>query len=59
MAVYSFSTRDKYPIEDKTVEELKAYCDKHKLNFSRIVITALIEWSEKHGTKPAANNRKS
>lgn len=61
MAVYSFSTRAKFPEEDEVVRELKIYCDKHKLNFSRILIEALTEWRDKHGTGPRAlpNHSKS
>lgn len=42
MAVYTFSTQDKKKPQDKdTVNEVKAYCDKHKLNFSLVVIEQL------------------
>lgn len=59
MPVYSFSTRDKRPDEDETVKEVKAYCEKHKLNFSRIIIEALTAWRETHGQRTLPNNRKS
>lgn len=42
MAVYTFSTQDKKRPEDKQlIEDVKAYCDKHKLNFSLVVIEQL------------------
>jgi hypothetical protein len=59
MAVYSFSTRAKFPTEDDIVKEIKAHCDKHKLNFSRILIEALTEWRAKHESRTLPNNRKS
>lgn len=61
MAIYSFSTRAKFPEEDEVVQQIKAHCDKHKLNFSRILIESLTEWRDKHGTGPRAlpNHSKS
>lgn len=59
MAVHSFSTRDKFPDEDAAVKEIKAYCEKHKLNFSRIVVEALIMWSETNGQRKVQNHRRS
>lgn len=42
MAVYTFSTQDKKRPEDKQlIEDIKAHCDKHKLNFSLVVIELL------------------
>ena len=59
MAVYSFSTRAKSPEEDEVVREIKAYCEKHKLNFSRILIEALTNWRDEHGQRTVSNHRKS
>lgn len=47
MAVYSFSTSDKLTSdEDKLVTEVKDYCRKHKIVFSRVVVEQLRKWME-------------
>lgn len=52
MAVYTFSTQDKKrPTDKDAIEEVKAYCDKHKLNFSLVVIEQLKKYLDEveHG----------
>ena len=47
MAVFTFSTQDrKRPGDKELIEEVKAYCDKHKLNFSLVVIEQLRKYKE-------------
>lgn len=42
MAVHTFSTQDvKNPEHTEMVKEIKAYCTKHKLNFSLVVVEQL------------------
>lgn len=44
MAVHTFSTQSvKKPEDTRLIEAIKEYCDKHKLNFSQIVIALLRE----------------
>lgn len=49
MAVFTFSTQCKKKPEDtELINDVKAYCDKHKLNFSQVVIELLRkEYQEK------------
>lgn len=53
MAVYTFSTQDqRRPTDKELVEAVKQHCDKHKLNFSLVVIDLLRKFHEeevKHG----------
>lgn len=57
MAVHSFSTKPSRPGEEEVVQSIKAYCDKHKVVFSGIVITALAKWREEDERFRLSNNR--
>lgn len=48
MAIYSFSTSVKRPVEDNTVQKIKELCDKRGLNFSHIVVKQLQQWLQEY-----------
>lgn len=46
MAVFTFSTPDKFPQEEELIKRIKAHCRKHHLNFSGIVLECLRKYEE-------------
>lgn len=38
MPVFTFSTRDKKPLDTEAVERLKEHCEKHGINFSAVIV---------------------
>ena len=46
MPIFTFSTKTKKPEDTKAVEEVKAYCEKHHIHFSSVVISKLKEFNE-------------
>lgn len=47
MAVHSFSTSEiKEPKEHEAVEEVKAYCKKHRINWSQLMVHLVMKYKE-------------
>ena len=47
MAVFTFSTQDsRKPKDAEMVAAVKAHCDKHRLNFSAVVVSLLAKYKE-------------
>lgn len=60
MSVFTFSTRKSRPSEERVVVEIKEHCERHKLNFSRVVIEALQNWrAENESRFTKVSNRSS
>lgn len=45
MAIYTFSTKAKRPLDTEAVEQLKEFCEEQGLNFSSVVVKLIKEWS--------------
>ena len=48
MAIFTFSTRTKRPVDTALVQRVKDHCDKHGLNFSALIIQLLKQWEEEN-----------
>lgn len=46
MPVFTFSSKTKKPEDTKAVEDAKAYCLKHNLNFSAVMIQLVKEFND-------------
>lgn len=52
MAIHTFSTKGKRPQDTEVVEQVKQYCEEHKLVFSAIVVELLTEWRDENVRRP-------
>jgi hypothetical protein len=46
MAIFTFSTKDKRPDDEKLIRDIKQECERKNLNFSGLVIRLLREYKE-------------
>lgn len=47
MAIFTFSTKDKRPDDEKVVREVKEHCERHNMNFSGLVVNLLKDYKER------------
>ena len=51
MAVYTFSTKTKKPLDTDLVDRIKKLCDDEGWNFSALIIDILREWETRENVK--------
>ena len=48
MAIYTFSTKETKPLDKKSIEAIKLYCQKNNINFSGLVVKILRDWEKEN-----------